>query len=503
VAPINTIQGPDTGLSYPTGIALDSAGDIFVANATETSGSVTEYAPIAAGDAPPTVTIPSSKFGGNTPGDVAVNAAGDLFVSDGINESVYEFAPPFTATSVPIATLTGSSTDLDNPDGLSFDPSGDLFVSNNDSITEYAASNGFNGDVAPVVNFTTSRPGATGFDSAGNLYLPADTDSGVYVEEFAPPLTSSSQPAVSITGSNTDLDVPTGVAIAQVGPPAKLAFVTQPSGGSAGKPFGTQPAVTVEDANGNVVPTDTSQVTLSITPGTGASGAALTCHANPVAASTGVATFSGCTINKAGTGYELHAADGTLTPAVSGAFAITPGPADDHFTWSTQPIAAPANLKPSEKVKLTVTALNAGGGPVRTGLVYLSLATPLPSAEPRGDADNAFAVCGPKNTNLPAYCPVNDLGRVQVTYTASSRQYELGSDVLTAAVDPFGTDAAADQYTYAAAPGTPVTSYSWRPDPVAPSWHLAQGKGGQGHAHGPGRGTQPGGRGQRQHRLRA
>jgi trimeric autotransporter adhesin len=323
IAPIANISGAETGLDFPQGVALDSAGDIFAAN--EGAGSITEYSPGSNGDVTPIATITSSQFGGNDPGGVAVNSAGDLFVSSGISEAVYEFAPPFSSSSTPIATLTGSNTSLANPSGLSFDPSGNLYVSNNDAITEYAASSGFNGNIAPAVDFTTPRPGATGFDSAGNLYVPADTDGGVYVDEFAAPLTGSSTPTASITGGNTQLDVPDGVAIAQVGPPAKLAFVTQPSGALTGEPLATQPAVAVEDANGNIVPTATSQVTLSITPGTGTSGAALTCQANPVAASAGVAAFSGCAISKAGTGYELHATDGSLTPSDSGAFTVTSG----------------------------------------------------------------------------------------------------------------------------------------------------------------------------------
>ena len=46
----------------------------------------------------------------------------------------------------------------------------------------------------------------------------------------------------------------------------------------------------------------------------------LTCTANPVTAAGGTATFAGCKISKAGTGYKLTAADGSLTMATSGAF---------------------------------------------------------------------------------------------------------------------------------------------------------------------------------------
>jgi hypothetical protein len=394
IAPIANISGTNTGLDFPQGVALDSAGDIFAAN--EGAGSITEYSPGSNGDVAPIVTIPSSQFGGNDPGGVAVNSAGDLFVSSGISEAVYEFAPPFSNSSTPIATLTGSNTSLANPAGLSFDPSGNLYVSNNDAISEYAASSGFNGNITPAVDFTTPRPGATGFDSAGNLYVPADTDGGVYVDEFAPPLTSSSTPTASITGGNTQLDDPNGVAIAQVGPPAKLAFVTQPSGALAGKPLATQPAVAVEDANGNIVPTATSQVTLSIAPGTGTSGAALVCQANPVAASAGVATFSGCAISKAGTGYELLATDGSLTPSDSDAFTVTssgpPAPGTifvvngpDSPSITEYPKGANGNASPFDTVSGSNTGMNAPAAMVmnRVGDLF--------TANQSGDSVEEFA----------------------------------------------------------------------------------------------------------------
>ena len=58
-----------------------------------------------------------------------------------------------------------------------------------------------------------------------------------------------------------------------VGVASKLAFTTQPSGAAAGVAWATQPKVTVQDAFGNTITTSTASVTLSITSGTGTSGA--------------------------------------------------------------------------------------------------------------------------------------------------------------------------------------------------------------------------------------
>ena len=78
--------------------------------------------------------------------------------------------------------------------------------------------------------------------------------------------------------------------------------------------------VSIEDAEGNVVTTNTSSVTLAI--GTNPGVGALSCTTNPKPAVAGVATFAGCKISLAGTGYTLTATDGSLT-ATSATFNVT------------------------------------------------------------------------------------------------------------------------------------------------------------------------------------
>ncbi|HYC30989.1 MAG TPA: PKD domain-containing protein, partial [Gemmatimonadales bacterium] len=110
------------------------------------------------------------------------------------------------------------------------------------------------------------------------------------------------------------------------GPAAKLAFTAQPSGGSPGGVFPGQPSIAVQDAGGNLInsgPGSGSSITLTIEAGTGTAGAALTCNANPLNASNGVATFANCRINLAGIGYRLRATSGALAVAVSDLFDIT------------------------------------------------------------------------------------------------------------------------------------------------------------------------------------
>lgn len=106
---------------------------------------------------------------------------------------------------------------------------------------------------------------------------------------------------------------------------SKVAFTTSPGGAPTGSPLAPQPVVSVEDASGNVVTSFTGPVTLAIKAGSGTAGAILggTTSVNAVA---GIATFSGLSIDKAGTDYVLTASSGALATADSEAFTITTAP---------------------------------------------------------------------------------------------------------------------------------------------------------------------------------
>ncbi len=88
------------------------------------------------------------------------------------------------------------------------------------------------------------------------------------------------------------------------GSASQLVFTTQPGGGVDGTAWtgANQPAVTVEDASGNVVTNYATGITLAL--GTNPGGT-LACTTNPLSPINGVAAFSGCRITgKTGT-YTL------------------------------------------------------------------------------------------------------------------------------------------------------------------------------------------------------
>ena len=145
------------------------------------------------------------------------------------------------------------------------------------------------------------------------------------------------------------------------GPPTHLVFTQQPSGSTGGVAFGTQPIVTVEDAGGNTVTSDTSTVNLAIAAGTGTTGATLSgCSETETL---GVVTLTGCSIDKAGTGYALRATDGTLTATTSTPFNITVGAAA-QLAFGTQPGGGPNGA--TWGTQPTVSVQDSGGNVVTT-----------------------------------------------------------------------------------------------------------------------------------------
>jgi hypothetical protein len=117
-----------------------------------------------------------------------------------------------------------------------------------------------------------------------------------------------------------------------------------------GEPFGLQ--VLAEDQYGNVDPTFTGNVALSLATNPG--GASLSGTAS-VAAVEGVATFTGLSLSAPGSGYALQAANASLTAGTGSAFNVT----KDQLVISTQP---PANVAAGTGFGLVVEAVTGAGG---------------------------------------------------------------------------------------------------------------------------------------------
>ncbi len=120
------------------------------------------------------------------------------------------------------------------------------------------------------------------------------------------------------------------------GAPAKLAFTTQPGGGANHAVWGTQPAVTLQDASGIAVTGLETNITVSILNDAGPGATLSGTQTIAVDTNTGVATFTDLSIDLVGSGYTLEATASGLTSATSAVFSITVGPAA-QLAFTTQP----------------------------------------------------------------------------------------------------------------------------------------------------------------------
>ncbi len=151
-----------SGLSYPTGVAVDGAGDVFIAD--KRNNRVVEVP--AGGGAQTTV-----GSGLSSPGGVAVDGAGDVFIADFGNSRVVEVLAGGGATTV------GSG--LSYPFGVAVDGAGDVFIAdyNNKRVVEVPAGGG----AQTTVGSGLSYPTGVAVDGAGDVFI-ADPNNNRVVE---------------------------------------------------------------------------------------------------------------------------------------------------------------------------------------------------------------------------------------------------------------------------------------------------------------------------------
>jgi hypothetical protein len=210
------IQGGNTGMSGPQGIAIDKSGNLYVAN--ETVGTITKYAGAANGNV-----APSFAIGGlASPIGVAVAATGNLYVSNsaaaGVGTMSIQVFPP--GSKVPSQTIAGPATGLSTPGFITLDAANDIWVANQTGNTIEEFANSASGNVPPIAvisgsNTDLSTPQGLTFDSAGQLYVAINNTLGVpdAVLVFGKPLSGNLSPVNILCGPNTGVNNPTGVAV--------------------------------------------------------------------------------------------------------------------------------------------------------------------------------------------------------------------------------------------------------------------------------------------------
>ena len=120
-------------------------------------------------------------------------------------------------------------------------------------------------------------------------------------------------------GANPDAEVDFRVAV----PASQLVFTAPPRNTVAGRAMDPPVVVTAQEPSGQTDTSFVQDISITITAGTGASGAVLS-GTRTVTALGGVATFSDLSIDLAGSGYSFTAMTSGLTTEVSSTFDIVP-----------------------------------------------------------------------------------------------------------------------------------------------------------------------------------
>jgi uncharacterized repeat protein (TIGR01451 family) len=165
--------------------------------------------------------------------------------------------------------------------------------------------------------------------------------------------------------------------------PTRLRFIVQPpTTAYTNEPFDPQPAVRVEDAQGNLAINYDNAILIALAnnPAGGTLGGTLT--ADPV---NGVATFTNLFLNKAGTGYRLLATSGNLYAAYSNFFTVVDPSADLSLSLS-----APGSVNAGSDFAYTLTVSNAGPKPAQS----LTLTLNLPAGVTYQSASGSGWTCG-------------------------------------------------------------------------------------------------------------
>jgi sugar lactone lactonase YvrE len=240
-------MGADARFHFPTGVAVDNAGNLFVADSGNhtirkitPAGVVTTFAGTAGAVGSTDGTGADARF--CTPSAVAVDAAGNVFVADQDNHTIRKITPAAVVTTFAgTASVTGGKVDGTGaearfyyPQGVAVDGAGNVFVADTRNhtirmitpasvVTTLAGSGGAEGSTDGTgTEARFSRPQGVAVDGAGNLFVADSGNNTIRMITPASVVTTLSGNAgwtsyLDGAGTAALFDTPTGVAVDAAG----------------------------------------------------------------------------------------------------------------------------------------------------------------------------------------------------------------------------------------------------------------------------------------------
>jgi uncharacterized repeat protein (TIGR03803 family) len=420
------------------GLAIDGEGNIYGTTTKGGAAGAGMIFDLAKGGA--TLTELASFAGGtpSTTSSLVVDPAGNLFGEN--SGEIYEL-PVGSSVVRNLANLSDANG------GLTFDGSGNLYGTTGGpgsaaaaTVFKYSVSSGTLTTVATFASANSYPDGTLYLDGAGNIYGMAGaapgtgfgsifevvkgsgTVSTIYsftggTDAEKPDFGFVVDSAGTIDGVTTEGVAPNTATIFSLVPNAgaadQLAFVHQPSDVAIGGLMNSPSVwVAVENANGEIVRTDQSAVTLSVGSGTTLAGTLV------AKAHDGVAVFSGAALaGSSAPSFALLATDGNLGIATSGRIGVAAGGSVDTASiaglsgWAEDPSDSSSELR---------IEVDISGGPTQTFL----------ADENRPDLTK---VIGSANHGFTYAMPVLSVGSHTVNvyaFQVDGRKILLGSRVV-------------------------------------------------------------------------
>jgi hypothetical protein len=260
------------------------------------------------------------------------------------------------------------------------------------------------------------------------------------------------------TASGVSLQMPTAGA-------PELVFTAQPAAGSAFQAAAGvfSVAVTIEDSHGTPLSDDTDTVTLRLPRDPG--GGTLSCTnagGLTVTVAAGQASFSGCSISKPGTGYQLTASS-SVKPALA-------PPANGHpFDVISAAAAKAAKVAKAAKTARTAALRARKAGPNQVTTAPGPQAAPASGAADPGDpaagvTGTVATITSPAVNGAATASPVLGPITVQLTTTA-------GTPVTTGATVELSSSSPGHSEFAASSGGTAVTSVVIAPGTSSTSFY--------------------------------